>query len=304
MKILFFERILSISTKLMNDREKNRQTILNMLKDRKRHLNETDRRSLSRTIAGLTNFGNDFANFRRKKLADVPNTVITGLCQVLKDIGIPVYLPREADRYNDISTLCIQETWDSHLKYIFELTKFINMNHISGSSIQKESIKTSEAYLSALSLLDQNMFETSVALYLQQHETTNITHIAFVRSPTLSIVSAFAKRGSAHRLLAYSARNGDNIYFYDSREKNLEKKAKKEAATKISCSMPTAVLSKPATFQFIENSESSSPMETNTAQCNFPQKKIIFPSLATLMPCDPMLSVGANLSFLNMLTRN
>ena len=299
----------------MSDREKNRQAIYSLLKDRKRHLNETDKRSLSRTIAGLTNFGSEFAKFRSRKLGDVPNTVITGLCQILKEVGFSVYLPREADRYNEVSTLCIQETWESQLKYIFQAASFLNMNHMRVSSLHVGPKLLPEAYINAINAIEQGTDETSVAVYLQQNEDVKITHVSIVKMAGLLIVASFSKRGSAHRLLAYAIKNTDGTRFVDSREKKNEKKQKQKEE-------PTSVLNYPIDFNtpaplcYIDNScasspsdsipnQGSSPFSTETNEVfNVPTKKHLLPSLSTLIPLDPLVGFGPGLSFLAHFTQN
>lgn len=302
------------------EREKNKAAAYAMLKDRKRHLNETDRRSLTRAIGGLSDFGSDFSNFRTKVLADVPNTVITGFCQILKDADVPVYLPREADRYNEISTLCIQETWNSHLKDFFQVTSFINLCHTAAPVVQKEPMKSSELYLNALSALDQEMPEASVAALIQAHDSANITHVALMKHPYISIVSAFSKRGSAHKLLAYGLRKGDVVTTFDIREKKQDKKKQaapnKKEIHEFAFDQKVPIYFPQPQPAFLMNSASSSPAPlplqiyqnpsvtiTNdpsqfTEPFTVPTKKNVFPSLADMVPIDPLHAFNPKLSFL------
>ena len=212
---------------LTPEQEQNKQQIHAMLKERKKRLSETDRRSLQRAINSLTNFGNDFSIYRTTNLSDVPNTVITGLCHILKEHGFPVYLPREADRYNEISTLCIQETWNSCLKHIFQCTKFLNLAHLPREPAVSDLRPVSEIYYQALCNYEAGDQAAMVATFLKQRETNKVTHFVGVHSKLLSIVATFEKRGSAHKLLAYSIRNGDETTFFDIRNKNTEKRALK-----------------------------------------------------------------------------
>ena len=206
----------------MNEKEHNRQQMYNMIRDRKRRLSETDRRSLIRAIGGLTDFGNDFAIYRAKFLSDVPNTVITGLCYIMKELGFPVYLPREADRYNEISTLCIQETWNACLKHIFQLTKFINVSQLK-LPLLNEIIPLPDIYNHAIDSVDNDTPYAQIASYIRQRESAIVTHIVIVRSKILTIVATFEKRGSAHKLLAYAVRKGDQEAFIDTRNKQFDK---------------------------------------------------------------------------------
>ena len=209
---------------LTPEQEQNKQQIYAMLKERKKRLSETDRRSLQRAINSLTNFGNDFSIYRNAHLADVPNTVITGLCHIIKELGFPVFLPREADRYNEVSTLCIQETWNSCLKHIFQFCKFINLGHVPLEPPVNDPRPLSEIYNQALYLYESENQAKQVASFLRQRETNKITHFVAVHCNLLSIVATFEKRGSAHKLLAYSVKKGDQTTFFDIRMKRADKK--------------------------------------------------------------------------------
>ena len=231
---------------LSPEQERNKQQVYNMIKERKKRLSETDKRSLIRAVNGLTDFGNDFANYRSEFLSEVPNTVITGLCQVLKEAGFAVYLPREADRYNEISTLCLQETWNTCLHSIFEAAHFISLTHAPSIQPVSDSRSLSEIYLEALSMLKDESSNSEITTFLRERETARITHIVFVNSPLLKIIATFEKRGSAHRLLSYAIKKGEDTSFFDMRtklsERNVNKLATKRKSHPKTTNIPEPII--------------------------------------------------------------
>ena len=203
----------------MDVRRRNKEALEFMIERREQKLSETDHRSLVRTVRGLTNFGNEFQNYRSTYLAEVPNSIIIGFCLVLKEIGFNVYLPREADRYNDISTFCIQETWESELKRIFFGSAFICLNKIPIQKKEEANTSIENVYLCALQAAERRYSSSCVSLFLLQHEEIDITHMVLTIIDGLSLLVTFKKRGSAHKVISYIYRKGGVVQFVDKREK-------------------------------------------------------------------------------------
>ena len=270
---------------LSPEQERNKQQVYNMIKERKKRLSETDKRSLIRAVNGLTDFGNDFGVFRGEHLSDVPNTVITGLCQILKEAGFAVYLPREADRYNEISTLCIQETWNSCLRPIFQAAQFVSMSHAPSVQPASDSRPTSEIYNDALSMVEEQVPTSQVVTFVREREAARITHMAFVVTPLLKIVATFEKRGSAHRLLAYALKKGDQTTFFDMRTKASERSTTK-TQQKRKTHTKTTKLPEPVTV---------SPVPLVK-----PAMSLVFPSLEPTQQVQPVFIQPLNNSFIDL----
>ena len=211
------------------ERERNKLQLYNMFRDKRKNLSDTDKRSLMRTINGLTDYGNDFPLYRAGNLTDVPNTVITGLCHILKEHGYSVYLPREADRYNEISTYCIQETWNSCLKSIFEHTQFVSMSRLMPVQPSSDTRPLSDIYFEALTKLEAEGSVQQIITLLRQAEAIKITHMLFVKMPNLAVVATFEKRSSAHKLMSYAIDHEGKKTFTDMRPRMNERTINKLA---------------------------------------------------------------------------
>lgn len=204
-----------------SERERAKQLFLASINQKLKSLNPGDARSLRRTVHQLTNFGSEFKNYRTIKLNKIPNTVIIGFCRVLQTIGYTVYLPREADRYNEIAIMCIQETWKLGLSDVFNNTTFTKIVYHPGQNIYNPEV-VANAYHEALNMVIKRMSFNDVIDYLHIHESSPITYAAISKSNDLAVIVTYSKFASAHKVLSTIVKHNDQIIFVDSRINKLK----------------------------------------------------------------------------------
>ena len=203
------------------ERERSKQLFLASINQKLKSLNPGDARSLRRTVHSLTNFGNEFKNYRTVKLNKIPNTVIIGFCRVLQTIGYSVYLPREADRYNEIAIMCIQETWGLGLSEIFNSTVFTKIAFHPGQSIYNAD-QVAKSYHEALNLLLNGVNFNDIIDYLHTNENSPITYAAVCKKDNLAVIVTYSKFASAHKVLSTIVKHHDQIIYVDSRINKLK----------------------------------------------------------------------------------
>lgn len=177
----------------MNVHDYNKYTLQTWYQKVYPSLTRSDRKSLQNTLCLISNYGDDFQNYRAKELRGIPNNVIYITCKFLKDIGYEIIVTREMSRYNLILTFCIQQKWKSCLEEVFSHIEFVPSKLFPKGQTVLEQVDIENSYHEILLSLQNGTGTSEITANVLKIES-NLSYIAVINSSTVKGIITFNKK--------------------------------------------------------------------------------------------------------------
>ena len=159
-----------------------------------KRLNKSEMNSLISSIKQCTNFNQDAKIFIEAN--KLQKSVVYQYAKVLKNLGYPVKIFRETERYRFMLALSLQQTWDD-IGPIFKKTKFIDLK---GHKKNMPTHRIDNLYEYCYDCVINGKNKEDIANLIKNTEEQEIRHVAIYQDGNNVIIVSFIKPSNIYKV--------------------------------------------------------------------------------------------------------